>query len=125
MLLRLMMVQFVFDDVYMLATYDPWPPVFVGPALGTCQTLLTNPEQSAPQEPLWVQLGQLPEQLPLEQLKSGEQPDEHQLPPPQKYENPMPDFARQMMSSRLMVGGAAAETVEIRNNVHPMAAATA
>ncbi|EAU63286.1 hypothetical protein STIAU_7437 [Stigmatella aurantiaca DW4/3-1] len=33
--------------------------------LGTTHALARKPEQSAPYEPLWVQLGQLPEHEPL------------------------------------------------------------
>jgi len=57
--------------------------------------------------PLWLQLGQLPEQLPLLQLALALQPLAHQQPPPQWYEKPTPELARQMMSSRLIAGGAA------------------
>ena len=35
-----------------------------GVEFGTRQTLATNPEQSAPYEPLWVQRGHEPEQEP-------------------------------------------------------------
>ncbi|MBM4398343.1 MAG: hypothetical protein FJ087_21970 [Deltaproteobacteria bacterium] len=52
---------------------------------GTCQTLLTNPEQSAPM-PQCEHPGQLPEHPPLLQAPLGSHPFAHQQDPPHQYE---------------------------------------